>query len=437
LNQTININEDESPLQAQPKKSSKVWIFALAFLLIAGGALGYYFLNNSLNSIIGVQLMTSKGTLLIGNNKYNKQISIWKSPQTGWFEKDGKPNFFQVKTKKDKVSQKNWEIVWEWDEMYKVGSKEPLIQFARTQQDKEAAIDTLSSLCKDKNDESMSCNWNVTNKIFIEALTPRYLCVSDLSGEFYGGAHPIALRRFGTYDLTKKKFVRFSDLIPDAILKDQIWTQLHDNIKNVMDQSMISQDDVSSLSLAGGVDTLEDPTKMPGADANANEVVSPEQKLTSLLSSQGYSFSPNVFCPIVRPEGPALLFGFPHSEQVNRGLNFKAEALLNGYNLPKDVQKIFDDYRFAKSKNPKTSGVSVIASPDSSWQISQKLGEVNVFNKENQLTVTLPKSSVEEETSEDLLGVFWIYKSPSIASLGKYKFTEIKLPKGQNKISLN
>ena len=69
--------------------------------------------------------------------------------------------------------------------------------------------------------------------------------------------------------------------------------------------------------------------------------------------------------------------------------------------------------------------------------VSQKLGEVNVFNKENQLTVTLPKSSVEEETSEDLLGVFWIYKSPSIASLGKYKFAEIKLPKGQSKISLN
>ncbi len=386
-------------------------------MLILG--IGFFFFNNSTKNIVGVQLVTSRGSVLIGRNKYNKRLSAWVSPQIGWFNKDGKANFFYVKHKKDKVAQKGWEIIWEWDELYKTGQREALIKFAPTSEEKDASIETLSSLCGKKNEVSLSCQWNISNRIFIEAITKDYMCISDLASEFYGGAHPIALRRFGSFDLKQKRFVRLDDFIPNANVKDQIWTQLHENIKNVLEQSIISENGMA----AGGLDTLTAPEAAPD-----NE--SPEQKLTALLNSQGYSFSPNVFCPIVRPEGPFLLFGFPHSEQVNRGLNYKAEAILNQPQLPKKVLKIFNDYRFTKADKEDSTKM---LSPDTKWELSQKLNEVEVSFAKHNLHITLPEP---EESSEELLGIFWIYKSPSIATLEKFKFKEIKLAKSQKAIEL-
>lgn len=398
--------------------------FVLISSLIALGVISLSFLllwlGNS-NNIVGVQLLTSKGTVLIGRSKYSKKLTAWASPQIGLLAKDGKAHFFYIKHKKDKASQKNWEIIWEWDELYKIGEKDPLMRFVPTQEEKDASIETLSSLCGNKKEITLSCQWSISNRIFIEALTNEYMCLSDLASEFYGGAHPLALRRFGSFDLKKKKFVRFDELISDNQVKDLIWSQLYENIKVVLEQSLIGEGSV------GGVDIIA-PSEDLSNEENNNP---PEQKLTSLLGSQGYAFSPNVFCPIVRPEGPFLLFGFPHSEQVNRGLNFKAEALLNQPQLPKKVLKLFSDYRFTKATNDESTKM---LSPSSKWQIKQKLNEVQVSYDSKRLTLVLPES---EEASEELIGIFWIYKSPNLTTLNKHKFKPIKLSKLQTQIDLN
>jgi hypothetical protein len=408
--------------------SKRDYIFYLSLLgAILLTVLGIFFwMGFGSQRIVGVQLVTSRGTAIVGRNKYNKHLSVWLSPQIGWFDKKGKPNFFYVKHKKDKASQKGWEIVWEWDELYQNGLREPLIKFVPLQEEKDASIETLTSLCGNKQEASLSCQWNITNRIYIEALTKDYMCISDLASEFYGGAHPIALRRFGSYDVQKRKFVRFDDFISDGNVKEQLWSQLHNNIKAVLDQSLFSSE--SNGMPAGGVDSLTAPE---GQSDSNNANASPEQRLTELLSSQGYTFSPNVFCPIVRPEGPFLLFGFPHSEQVNRGLNFKAEALLNQPKLPKKVLRLFSDYRFTKADKDESTRM---LSPDSSWQLSQKLNEIIVKSSKKKVVLTLPEP---EESSEELLGIFWIYQSPSIAKLEKFKFKEIKLAKTSNQIDLN
>ncbi len=398
--------------------------YAIIAFALVGMALGLFFLSQSSKNVVGVQLITSKGTLLIGRNKYNKRLSAWVSPMVGWFEKDGNPNFFYIKHKKDKASDKNWEIVWEWDELYKVGQKEPLIKFIPPQEEKDASIETLSALCANKKEASLSCQWNISNKIFIESLTKEYACVSDLSSEFYGGAHPIALRRFGSFELKQKKFMRLDDFISSSTVKDQLWTQLYSNIKGVLDQSLFNE----TASGLPNVDPLTEQNDNPNEKLGLQ--ASPEQRLTALLNGQGYTFSPNVFCPIIRPEGPFLLFGFPHSEQVNRGLNFKAEALLNQPKLPKKVLRLFNDYRFTKAERDESTQM---LSPDSKWKLGQRLNEVDVKTNKKKLTVILPEP---EDSAEDLLGIFWIYRSPSLTTLEKFKFKELKLSKSQANIEL-
>lgn len=376
-----------------------------------------YFLSLNPSKVVGVQIITSKGTALVGRNKYSKNLSVWVSPEIGWFEKSGKPTFFYLKHKKEKSAKDTWEIVWEWDELYKHGSKEAIVKFVPTQEEKDAAIETLNSLCSSKKEAALSCQWNVSNHIFIESLTSNYICLSDLASEFYGGAHPIALRRFGTFDFKNKKFVRFDDFIQDQSVKEQIWQQLYENIKAVSEQSLLTQA-FSDTVPSGGVDSLKAPEgSLPAA--NSNET--PEQKLTALLNSQGYSFSPNVFCPAIRPDGPLLLFGFPHSEQVNRGLNFRAEAMLNQPKLPKKVLKLFSDYRFSKSDGIRQSE---LRSPDKGWKVSNGVEGIEVRNGKKKLTLALPEPI---DSSEEILGIFWIYNSPNLSSLDEFKFKKVKM----------
>ena len=73
-------------------------------------------------------------------------------------------------------------------------------------------------------------------------------------------------------------------------------------------------------------------------------------------------------------------------------------------------------------------------SPTNKWQLTQKLNEIEVSYNSQKLTFTLPES---EELSEELIGIFWIYKSPSLATLEKYKFKPIKLAKLQTQVDLN
>ena len=113
----------------------------------------------------------------------------------------------------------------------------------------------------------------------------------------------------------------------------------------------------------------------PANDSAKNQTS--QQKLTGLLNSQGYTFSPNVFCPAIKPNGPFLLFGFPHSEQVNRGLNFRAETLLNQAKLPKKVIKLFEDYKFVHSE--KDQSIKMM-SKDSQWQILQNINLIFYHN---------------------------------------------------------
>ncbi len=376
--------------------------------------------------MVGVQLVTSKGSVIIGRNKYSKNLDVWTSPRLGWFEKNGKPKFFHIEHKKNKSTHKFWEIVWEWDELYLNNEKEPLMKFAPSEEEKNASIETLSSLCNENNSSNFSCHWNISNKISLEALTKKFLCVSDLSSEFYGGAHPIALRRFGTYSIENKKFVRLDEFITDTATQKQIWLSLFKNINDVMQQSFFgSIGNVNSSK--GGIDSLFAPS---GNDLSKPDQTSKE-KLTSLLNSQGYTFSPNVFCPVIRAEGPFLLFGFPHSEQVNRGLNYRAEAILDQQNLPKNVLDLYSDYKFSK---PGKDGSVSLLSKDLSWRLQQKRNKVSIKHKNKHLKLSLPET---EESSEEILGIFWVYKSPSISYLEKNKFKKLKIASNQKLVDLS
>jgi hypothetical protein len=115
---------------------------------------------------------------------------------------------------------------------------------------------------------------------------------------------------------------------------------------------------------------------------------------------------------------------------VNRGLNFKAEALLNQPKLPKKVLRLFNDYRFTKAERDESTQM---LSPDSKWKLGQRLNEVDVRTDKKKLTVILPEP---EDSAEDLLGIFWIYRSPSLTTLEKFKFKELKMPKQQAIIEL-
>ena len=389
-------------------------------------ALFPHFIPFTPSEVVGVQILTPRGTVLVGRSGYAKNLDVWLSPEIGWFDKAGKPNFFHFKRKREKIARDNWEIVWEWDELYLHESKDALVKFAPTQEEKDSAIETLSSLCSNKSDLSLSCQWNVSNRIFIESLTDGYLCLSDLASEFYGGAHPIALRRFGTYDYKNKKFVRLDDFIQSDEVKNQIWKQLYENIQAVTSQTMLS-DNLLDTNSSGGVDLQQAPE---GVQDNAQENANPQHKLTGLLNSLGYTFNANVFCPAIRPDGPLLLFGFPHSEQVNRGLNFRAEALLNQPRLPQKVVNLFADYRFAK---PEGSLGTILISPDRGWKVYNDLDGLVVQTKGKKLTLKLPES---DESSEELLGIFWIYKSPNSPLLKELKFKKVSRVSSHRKLEL-
>lgn len=425
LNNILNkIAEFFNFFVTRPRKQQILWSCAL--FLVCSTIIGLIIFNNSQNNIVGVQVVTSRGSVIIGRNKYSKQLNIWISRRLGWFDKEGKANFFYVKHKKDKASENGWEIVWEWDELYLDGKDKPLIKFAPTQEEKDQSIETLSSLCTGKENNQLSCQWSVSNKINLESITKKYICISDLASEFYGGAHPIALRRFGTYDVKTNKFVRFDELINSNEVKDKILLQLYQNISEIL-QNSFSSDSFAAENASGGVDSLTGPAQ----DALNQALQSPQEKLTSLLNSQGYSFSPNVFCPTVRPDGPFLLFGFPHAEQVNRGLNFRAEVLLNQSKLPKKVLELFNDYKFSK---PEEDGSVTLLTPDQSWKLTQNFNEIKVINKDRKVKLVIPEPV---ESNEDILGIFWIYKSPSISSLEKYKFRKLKTVKNGSKIEIS
>lgn len=413
LNKVIKINWKDKKL-----------IFSSLLLLSFFAGFTYFFFNNgNVNKVIGVQIVTNKGSFLIGkDNRYAKSFSIWFSPLSGWFDREGKANFFEIKHKKEKLSKTAWEIVWEWDELYKIGEKSALIRFVPDQEQKDTAIETLSSLCSDRKENSPSCQWNISNHIFLEAFSQDFICVSDLQNEFYGGAHPIALRRFGTFDFINKKFVRFDEFISDSKIKEEIWSQLNENIKAILEQTML---DNSFNNSVGGMDTFTGPAN----DSAKNQTS--QQKLTGLLNSQGYTFSPNVFCPAIKPNGPFLLFGFPHSEQVNRGLNFRAETLLNQAKLPKKVIKLFEDYKFVHSE--KDQSIKMM-SKDSQWQILQNISNLEIVNKTNKIKLVLPDS---EDSTEQILGIFWIYKSPNLEELKAKKFTKIQISQNQKIVNLN
>ena len=135
LNKVIKINWKDKKL-----------IFSSLLLLSFFAGFTYFFFNNgNVNKVIGVQIVTNKGSFLIGkDNRYAKSFSIWFSPLSGWFDREGKANFFEIKHKKEKLSKTAWEIVWEWDELYKIGEKSALIRFVPDQEQKDTAIETLS-----------------------------------------------------------------------------------------------------------------------------------------------------------------------------------------------------------------------------------------------------------------------------------------------------
>ncbi|MDX1917827.1 MAG: hypothetical protein SFT81_01610 [Candidatus Caenarcaniphilales bacterium] len=402
-------------------------------LLFIGSALAlvgtiFFWLRGSVfqegRKVVGVQLITSKGTLLVGSNRFTHDLAVYHSPYKGWFDGQGRGNFFEIKSKKSKIIKPTWEVTWEWDELYKVGQKEALIQNSPLPEDKEAAIQTLRSLCKNSETESYSCNWNISKRLQIEGITPNYLCIVRSSGEFYGGAHPIAQRSLRTFDWLKKNFVDVDELLPNPLFKETIWEELYRNIREFeshnLTNSLPPNPTANSLPPMQG---YESSLLMTGESA--------EEKVEALLNDRGYSFNQDALCPIIRPDGLYLLFGFPHAEQINRGLNYRAEVNLENLELSNPLKKLYRDYLFSKPEHD----VSVyLNSPGLHWQVTQKLNHVEVIHKKKSLELVLPE--LKDENSEDLLGVFWIYRSPTPTELEKFKFKNIPSPQKGKTLNL-
>ncbi|HEY9886472.1 MAG TPA: hypothetical protein V6C96_04350, partial [Vampirovibrionales bacterium] len=374
-------------------KQSKVSVFisiALALVLMAGV---FFYTQTLSQKVLGVQILTSKGTFLVGLDKYSKSLQAWFSPSQGYFEKNKQPFFLEIKNKKDKISNNNWEVEWEWSEVYKSGETKPLLNFKPKQEDLDLAVETLSSWCSSNKDKQPSCQWSISQTAEIASMVKGFVGLIISRNEFYGGAHPIAIKKLTTYSTEDWKPVRFEEIFKTEEAQNELFTNLNLRIQELFDQSNFSFANENNPQI-GGMDLFD--LKEIQSETGLSD--NPRENIEQMLVSQGFSFAPNAFAPALVNAKPGLIFAFPHSEQVNRGLNYKTDLPFDQLNIPDKLNKSFKNYKFSKD-----SLDNQFSSKDSKWSVTQDINllEVHVNNK----TFSLPKS-VEGQDIE-VEGVFW------------------------------
>ncbi len=375
------------------------------FLLIISIILFFIFkiFTTKKDEIIGVQILTSKGTVIVGRQASSKKLMVWWSPYIGYFKKDASPDFFKINHKRENKTNNNGEINWEWDELYKTNPEKLLLSLKP--EDKNISTENFIKICAEQNKDKLSCQWNIRRTFVLEALSNNYLCFSELANDFYGGAHPLLKRSFRNLNLNTMKEETFDELFKDEEIKNEILNELYQNLK--LNSKALTEENQEN-----NIQTEENKEA-------TNKINNIENNIKEALASQGYEFIKDAFCPVIKPEGIFLVFSFSQPEQANRSLNFKSEVLLNEKNLPKSLSKLFDEFKFSQASEDYSTKMY---SKDKNWQISQNLEQLSITHHQHIITLNLPQNNV----SEDFIGIFWIYKSPNKYYLDKYKFKEYK-----------
>ena len=394
-----------SPMPKIKRKTVFIVLNLLVFLIFLS-----FFLSPG-KKTSGVQIVTSKGTLLIGRDKVSKKIVAWFSPQIGNFDSGANSKFFQIEAAEDQEKTSDWGISWKWQNLNKktaVTQKEVLLDFEPRQKEKEASVDVLSQLCQ-KN-KKQSCYWEVDQQIELLGINQSYLCVSELKNSFQGGAHPISLKNLKTLDFQGRR-LRFSQLIPIAQEQEELLRKLYYKIK--LNDQNFSQD------IWGSEESRENSKEEKWGLTESIESI--EDRLYRLLDAKGYEFNVDNFCFLLKPRGLFLLFGFSHSKQVNRGLIFSTLIELGKREqLPEKLRRLFEEYQFSGGLKERA-----LVSSDKIWQfkeLSRNLFEVSYLKNSN-LKINLGEST----DKPDFLGFFWLKESPNLNSLRKNKFQEIEI----------
>jgi len=387
-------------------KKKRFWLVTALLCLILVLILGFfvYWRASSNHKIVGVQIITSKGAVLIGRDKHTHKTAVWYSPLTGYFDSNGLGHFFEIKSQKEEKNSNNWSIKWQWDELYEIGKNEALIDLSFP--DKETSIETLEEMCRKDTEEGLSCQWNEKSSLEIQGLGGDFLCVSEISEQFYGGAHPLERKSFGNLSLSTQKAKTFKEVIPSQEDRDMIFLRLRDQIVRDWSQFLL-----------------------PGQDSS-------DKDLEQLLNDMGYKLDANAFCPMIRPEGIFLVFGFSHLDQNNRGLNFKMGVALDKEEIQhSSLKNLAKRYLFDLDKQ----GISTEVHPsDGSWAVSQNINEISVHSQTYNVLISLILPPTEESLNDDLLGIYWIHSSPNQAGLKKYHFKKIDPKKYKaKKLDLN
>lgn len=380
---------------------SIVVVLLLVFFLISLG-------SGKLKKTLGVQIITSEGTVFLGRNKYSKELSAWYSPLVGFFNSRSYPVFFGEEEhvenyESQSSSDSEWSLDLRWVDLTVNDQDIPFLNLKP--QEIELSQEVLEESCVDEKARALGCEWDVFNDFEYRFISSDYLCVTLFSRKDYGGAHPIYDIRYQGIDLSKKQPLDVWSLFPEeSNSRMQVYQKLYTNV-----QLQFLTDGKQLIKSSEGLSETE-----------------LKSKITAVLSSVGYKFNEDNVCLLVQPAGPQLLFGFsPVVQAKQKKALLEMEVALGQVDVPSEVRSYYHDKQFLKGANDLWSKV---VSPDEKWRIAQSGASLEVSFHDKKKMLTLPQGDFERA---EVLGIVWVYKSPSLLSLNKYKFREIKLKKGQ------
>lgn len=344
--------------------------------------------NNT--KVSGVQILTSQGSVLVGNNKYTKSLDLWLNDSFVFYDKQGKAQSLEIKKIKDKkASEPAWSINKDKSKLLKNNKT----LYSPQEKVSQALLESnIKKLCAENISLSnKSCHWNFKHDLNILSVNNRFVCLQQNSLKELGGNKTLRQNKLINLDWRIGQETPLKSLFKHQELKDEILNQLYENLR---------------LELAN--------------DINSNSVgesAEIEQKLKLLLKENNFKYSLDNLCVQVKTNAPYLIFGFPVLNNQSKDI-LVSKVLLTQDKLPKNIINLYRDFEFKQSEN---SLWRTMNSPDNKWSIAQNLDQVFVQNNitGKKLTLNIPANYTSQD---EILGIFWIVKAPSLDSLGKNNY---------------
>lgn len=351
--------------------------------------------NNSQKSVSGVQIITTKGSILVGNNKYTKSLDLWLNQNNIFFDSTtGKPVLLNItKNTTKKESLPAWSIN---KNTSKLTNKNNTLY---TQQEKvsQALLESnIKKICAENiSIENKSCHWNFQHDLNILNINNKFVCLQEHSLKELGGNKVLVKNKLINFDWQNNQQVSLKNLFKHKELKEEILNQLYENLK--LELSSDSSSAASSSNI--------------------------EAKLKTLLKNNSYKYSLDNLCVQIKTNAPYLVFGFAPVHNSDKNILI-SKILLTQDKLPKNIINLYKDFKFEQKEN---SLWRTMNSPDNNWSIAQNLDQIFIEhnNTNHKLTLNIPANYTNQD---EILGIFWITKSPSLDKLEKnnYKKQEYK-----------